>query len=82
MAASEQVTPVNACFKVKCDKCGKTTWKGCGAHVEQVSVHSICLMAHLPPSGLVISFRLVARSGQAGDSMESLVFNLVCMLPP
>ncbi|OSX57675.1 hypothetical protein POSPLADRAFT_1155691 [Postia placenta MAD-698-R-SB12] len=36
MAASEQVTPVNACFKVKCDKCGKTTWKGCGAHVEQV----------------------------------------------
>ncbi|KAF9429461.1 hypothetical protein BGZ76_001265 [Entomortierella beljakovae] len=24
------------CFAVKCDKCGKTTWKGCGMHVEQV----------------------------------------------
>ncbi|OAQ23174.1 hypothetical protein K457DRAFT_142927 [Linnemannia elongata AG-77] len=24
------------CFAVKCNKCGKTTWKGCGMHVEQV----------------------------------------------
>ncbi|KAG0348245.1 hypothetical protein BG005_011665 [Podila minutissima] len=24
------------CFPVKCNKCGKTTWKGCGMHVEQV----------------------------------------------
>ncbi|KAF9922037.1 hypothetical protein FBU30_007893 [Linnemannia zychae] len=24
------------CYAVKCDKCGKTTWKGCGMHVEQV----------------------------------------------
>ncbi|GBG25819.1 Hypothetical Protein FCC1311_020382 [Hondaea fermentalgiana] len=22
------------CFQVKCDKCGKTTWGGCGNHVE------------------------------------------------
>ncbi|KAI0283519.1 hypothetical protein BC826DRAFT_920549 [Russula brevipes] len=28
--------PVNTCFAVKCDKCGKTTWKGCGRHVESV----------------------------------------------
>ncbi|KAH8991179.1 hypothetical protein EDB92DRAFT_1861328 [Lactarius akahatsu] len=33
-------TPVNHCYAVKCDKCGKTTWKGCGAHVESVSLGS------------------------------------------
>ncbi|KAG1781772.1 hypothetical protein EV702DRAFT_1073335 [Suillus placidus] len=27
---------VDMCYAVKCDKCGKTTWKGCGRHVEQV----------------------------------------------
>ncbi|KAI0034761.1 hypothetical protein K488DRAFT_44835 [Vararia minispora EC-137] len=29
-------TPVNTCFAIKCDTCGKTTWKGCGKHVDQV----------------------------------------------
>ena len=24
------------CRAVKCGKCGKTTWAGCGAHVAQV----------------------------------------------
>ncbi|KAG0242883.1 hypothetical protein BGW41_003283 [Actinomortierella wolfii] len=24
------------CFAVKCNNCGKTTWRGCGRHVEQV----------------------------------------------
>ncbi len=24
------------CRAVKCQKCGKTTWAGCGAHVDQV----------------------------------------------
>ncbi|KAI9507325.1 hypothetical protein F5148DRAFT_131462 [Russula earlei] len=27
---------VNACYPVKCDKCGKTTWKGCGNHIDSV----------------------------------------------
>ncbi|KAJ3543814.1 hypothetical protein NM688_g5819 [Phlebia brevispora] len=36
MAFSEQAVPVDGCFAVTCDKCGKTTWKGCGKHVEQV----------------------------------------------
>ncbi|GAA4899238.1 hypothetical protein GCM10025789_16750 [Tessaracoccus lubricantis] len=22
------------CMKVTCDKCGKPTWQGCGAHIE------------------------------------------------
>jgi hypothetical protein len=24
------------CQKVKCDRCGKPSWVGCGAHVEQI----------------------------------------------
>ncbi|KDN52183.1 hypothetical protein K437DRAFT_254567 [Tilletiaria anomala UBC 951] len=32
----EKNTLVNECFAVKCDKCGLTTWKGCGKHVDQV----------------------------------------------
>jgi hypothetical protein len=24
------------CQRVKCDKCGKPSWVGCGAHVEQI----------------------------------------------
>ncbi|KAI0649053.1 hypothetical protein C8Q79DRAFT_489980 [Trametes meyenii] len=28
------VAPVDACYLVKCDKCDKTTWKGCGQHAD------------------------------------------------
>ncbi len=24
------------CSRVRCNRCGKTTWSGCGSHVEQV----------------------------------------------
>jgi hypothetical protein len=24
------------CMKATCDRCGKTTWKGCGEHVDEV----------------------------------------------
>lgn len=24
------------CYPVKCQKCGKTTWAGCGAHIDSV----------------------------------------------
>ncbi|KAI0342592.1 hypothetical protein BDW22DRAFT_1330042 [Trametopsis cervina] len=34
--AEEQRVPVDACFAVKCGSCGKTTWKGCGQHVDSV----------------------------------------------
>lgn len=23
------------CYQVRCPKCGKATWGGCGAHIEQ-----------------------------------------------
>ncbi|KIJ98164.1 hypothetical protein K443DRAFT_219029 [Laccaria amethystina LaAM-08-1] len=29
-------TPADGCRAVKCEKCGKTTWAGCGLHVEAV----------------------------------------------
>ena len=31
------------CSPVKCRNCGKTTWSGCGRHVDQV-------MSHVPKS--------------------------------
>lgn len=31
------------CRAVTCPKCKRPTWKGCGAHVEQV-------LAHVPPA--------------------------------
>ncbi|KAF8904209.1 hypothetical protein CPB85DRAFT_1318193 [Mucidula mucida] len=36
MAAQMMMMPVNMCYAVKCEKCQKTTWKGCGQHVESV----------------------------------------------
>lgn len=24
------------CSRVRCSRCGKTTWSGCGSHVDQV----------------------------------------------
>lgn len=46
------------CMRVKCEKCGKTTWAGCGAHVEQtlagVPADQLCrckdAQAQKPPS--------------------------------
>ncbi len=31
------------CFPAKCPRCGKTTWSGCGQHVEEV-------MRSVPPA--------------------------------
>ena len=27
------------CFAVKCTKCNKTTWSGCGMHIESVKAN-------------------------------------------
>jgi hypothetical protein len=40
MSKMLESTPVNECFAVTCDKCGKTTWRGCGNHVDSVSLVS------------------------------------------
>ncbi|KAI0090983.1 hypothetical protein BDY19DRAFT_668463 [Irpex rosettiformis] len=39
--ATEQSMPVDACYAVKCSTCGKTTWKGCGQHVDSVRISSV-----------------------------------------
>ncbi|KAI6025446.1 hypothetical protein EDC04DRAFT_2723079, partial [Pisolithus marmoratus] len=42
---------VNACFQVKCDKCGKVTWKGCGQHIDSVGTiisHARCSVQERP----------------------------------
>ncbi|SPO43554.1 uncharacterized protein PSANT_01239 [Moesziomyces antarcticus] len=36
MAFNNTEAPVNTCMPATCDKCGKTTWRGCGAHIESV----------------------------------------------
>ncbi|KAI0313648.1 hypothetical protein OF83DRAFT_1065123 [Amylostereum chailletii] len=36
MFATNESIPVDSCRAVKCGKCGKTTWMGCGLHVESV----------------------------------------------
>ncbi|KAH7906540.1 hypothetical protein BJ138DRAFT_1162373 [Hygrophoropsis aurantiaca] len=35
-AATEVPIPIDTCWAVKCHNCGKTTWAGCGQHVEAV----------------------------------------------
>ncbi|ETW83434.1 hypothetical protein HETIRDRAFT_165718 [Heterobasidion irregulare TC 32-1] len=41
--------PVNSCYAVQCGTCGKTTWKGCGQHVE--SVRTQIIVAHVWAGG-------------------------------
>ncbi|KAF8233903.1 hypothetical protein L208DRAFT_1264323 [Tricholoma matsutake] len=36
MAQFVEPLPVDTCFQVTCDHCGKLTWRGCGLHVESV----------------------------------------------
>ncbi len=43
------------CFPVPCNRCGKTTWDGCGAHVDEVmaeiSIDQRCVCADSRPTG-------------------------------
>jgi hypothetical protein len=41
--ASEADTLGGMCRAANCRTCGRPTWKGCGAHVEQV-------LGHVPPA--------------------------------
>ncbi|MBR5950734.1 MAG: hypothetical protein IKZ87_04795 [Actinomycetaceae bacterium] len=33
---STKEVEITMCYPVKCPKCGKTTWGGCGSHVDSV----------------------------------------------
>lgn len=45
------------CSRARCSKCGKVTWRGCGAHVEQVlrdvSPEDRCRCEAHAPEGLL-----------------------------
>ncbi len=36
MVASDQRKDTHMCQPTPCSTCGKTTWKGCGQHVDEV----------------------------------------------
>ncbi|MBB3038200.1 hypothetical protein [Hoyosella altamirensis] len=58
------------CYPVQCGECGKTTWSGCGMHVDQVmrdvpaaqrcDGHRVTRKAPLPEQGSFLS-RLLGR---------------------
>lgn len=47
------------CRQVKCKQCGKPTWAGCGAHVEQV-------LGHVPKSERCQGHAASAGTSSAG----------------
>lgn len=52
------------CYAVTCKKCGKTTWSGCGQHVDQVMrgiPRSERCEGHAKEPGTGIFARLFAR---------------------
>lgn len=38
-----EIEETNMCYPVRCPHCGKTTWDGCGQHVDEVK-------ASIPPA--------------------------------
>lgn len=53
------------CRPVGCAKCGKTTWAGCGAHVDQV-------MSRVPPADrCTCSREKPAASGSVWDAIKN-----------
>lgn len=53
------------CYPVKCPKCGKTTWGGCGQHVDSV-------MRNVPKSEQCTCADNAPKAG--GNSMFSKLF--------
>jgi hypothetical protein len=47
------------CRAVTCNKCGKPSWAGCGAHIEQV-------LGHVPPAQRCQCKAQAAASGGGG----------------
>lgn len=54
------------CRAVRCSKCGKTTWAGCGAHVQQV-------MGAVPEHERCVCARGSEASASAGTRKSGLL---------
>lgn len=50
------------CYAVSCKKCGKTTWSGCGQHVDQVM------------RGVPASQRCPGHENEPGDGFFARLF--------
>jgi len=50
------------CYAVTCRKCGKTTWSGCGQHVDQVM------------RGVPVSQRCQGHQGEKGTGLFAKLF--------
>lgn len=50
------------CSAVTCRKCGKTTWSGCGQHVDQVM------------RGVPVSQRCAGHEGEKSDGFFARLF--------
>ena len=50
------------CYAVTCRKCGKTTWSGCGQHVDQVM------------RGVPVSQRCQGLQGENGTGLFAKLF--------
>lgn len=51
------------CFEVKCNKCGKKTWAGCGMHKDSV-------MAKIPKDEQCICNQKAAANDNAKDNKK------------
>ncbi len=65
------------CVRVTCQQCGKPSWSGCGAHVEQVlagvppSARCACPRAQASLSKLLIPVLLVLAALMAMNALRS-----------
>jgi hypothetical protein len=55
------------CHAVRCKVCGKTTWAGCGRHVDQV-------MAGVPRAQRCAGHTAAERAAAQGDSLWRRLF--------
>ncbi len=55
------------CRRARCTQCGKVTWKGCGAHVQQVlagvAADQRCGCASPRPEGLLSMLKRLISGG-------------------
>lgn len=52
------------CRAVECRACGRPTWQGCGAHVEQV-------LGHVPKDERCMCREAQQQGGKAGGTAEA-----------
>ncbi|KAJ1032575.1 hypothetical protein NDA16_000598 [Ustilago loliicola] len=73
MAFNTSEKLVNSCMAATCEKCGKTTWKGCGRHIDAVFAN-VPKEQHAPRPAikqLVAILTIFPVSGKTQNVMET-----------